>query len=136
MSRPCDWPERLSRFIDNRRGRAFSWSENNCGFFAADWLRELLGEDLAADYRGASLLANMRRVRAAGGVDLIFNDEAVKRNWCGQHPSHAQRGDVVSCLTPRGYALGVCVGARAAFVGGHQLQFFPLAECTRAWRVE
>lgn len=47
------WPERLAFFLATRALLPFAWGLNDCALFAADWVSECTGVDLAADLRGA-----------------------------------------------------------------------------------
>ena len=136
MSRPNHWPELLADFIEERRGLPFSFTENNCGLFAADWLLALLGVDVAADWRGLpSSFEVVRKIKAAGGADTAFAVAASGNGWEEVAPSLAQRGDIMSTQTKHGAALGVCIGKAAAFMQKNGPGFVPLATCSRAWRI-
>lgn len=126
------WEHDLHEVIEGAREAPFSWGRHDCATWVADVRRALTGIDAAARWRGTYRTAPgaMRAIRRSGARDLA---EAVTRELGGPlaSPSLAQRGDIVS----DGAALGVCLGAEAAFLGPDGLVFRPLAVCTMAWRV-
>jgi hypothetical protein len=131
-----DWPERLAAFVAARRELAFSWEEANCGFVACDWVRLRTGIDPAEAYRGQNgALATMRRVKAAGGAEAIFERAAILCGWAQVPPAYARRGDVVLHRTPRGAALGIVDGTHGLFMQKIGLGPVPLSACARAWRI-
>jgi hypothetical protein len=137
MSRPHDWPERLAAWYEANRSAPFSWEHHNCGFVACDWAREITGLDPAEPFRGkGGALGTMRSIRAAGGAETIFEQAARQNGWREIAPTVAQRGDVVLHQTPRGAALGVCMGGAGAFMQKTGLGLVPLKACRRAWRIE
>ena len=136
MSRPAAWPEMLAAFIDARRAMPFTWEENNCGFVACDWVREITGIDPAANYRGlVGPLETKRAVRLGGGAETIFAEAAEANGWPVIMPALAGRGDVLLHFTPRGAALGICVGTHGAFMRKKGLGMVPVRDCARAWRI-
>lgn len=136
MSRPHDWPERLAAWHDAHRLSPFTWDRANCGFVACDWVREITGIDPAAPHRGhVTALATMRSIRAEGGAEAIFERAAMENGWTNIDAALAQRGDVLLHQTPRGAALGVCMGNAGAFMQKIGLGFVPLIACRRAWRI-
>lgn len=133
MVRREDWPLRLAAFVEAARARPFSYGDWDCCLMAAAWVNEATGVDHAADLCGryadepgaAALLADR------GGVQAIAT--AALGNPI--RPAFAQRGDLVMIETPRGPALGVCIGADAVFPGARGAQWVPMAQWRHAWRV-
>jgi hypothetical protein len=137
MTRSPDWPEKLARFIEERRNRPFDWAGDNCGFTACDWLALAVGADPAADFRGYdSRLSITRAVRRAGGLDAIAEAAAQRWGWRVEVPSLLHRGDIASKRTDRGQtALGICLGLKSAFMSSKGMAFVPTATCERGWRI-
>ena len=136
LLRRVDWPERLAAAVAEARDRPFVWGRHDCVLFAADCVAAMTGVDLAAGVRGryrtpggaARHLARDWRVGSAEGLATRLLGPAGPAR-------HARRGDVVAVPTKLGPALGVCLGARAAFVSREGLAFVPLAAATASWSI-
>ena len=135
-TRTPNWPEKLAALIQAVASSPFKWGTHDCCQFARRSVRELTGRDPARglglrNYKTArGALNNLRRL---GGLEAL----AEKAGLPSIPVLRAQRGDVaLARVGPRNdNALGIVVGAKAAFVGAHGLVFVPLGECLRAWRV-
>jgi hypothetical protein len=132
----------LDAFIAARRALPFVYFEQDCAHIAADWVLEKTGTDPLAGLRVAadqprSLLALMRRVRAAGGLAAM----ATERLGPSIPPLLAQRGDVVLILSGRpigrvsGYTFGICTGGNIVVPDSDGLVFRPVSAGVHAWRV-
>lgn len=133
MGKAPHWEVRLSEQIEAARERPFSWGEHDCATWAADVWAALTGEQSPAiAWRGRYKTAlGAERFRRKAGYPSM---EAAGMALLGEPlptPLLAQRGDVVFAQD----AFGVCVGARAAFVGAKGLEFLRLRDCVLAWRV-
>ena len=125
------WEHDLHEVIEGARQRPFSWGSHDCATWAARVRQSLTGAALpgfVGTYRTARGAA--RAIRASGAADLC---DAVTREIGTQlaSPALARRGDIVS----DGAALGVCLGATAAFLGPGGLVFRSMAGCAMAWEV-
>ena len=135
-----DWPRRLSDFIETRREQGFAWGANDCCLFACDAIFAQTGIDPAAPvFRGKydNALAAHRLLAEHGGVERIA-ERTTEAHGFPELPTVnlAQRGDLVLVDAPTGgAALGVCLGALAAFPGPLELSLIPTGLCRRAWRV-
>ena len=133
MSRVDNWPARLNAFVERRRRMPFRWGVHDCCQFARAAVAELRGTDPASglalrQYRRSSGAA--RLLRRLGGADAL-------PGACGLAAipvTQAGRGDLV-CYEVNRPALGICLGAKSAFPGGHALVFIATLECQRAWKV-
>lgn len=134
MRRYPDWPERLAMAIEAARERPFAWGFHDCCLFAADVVRELTGEDLAAPFRGryASRREAVALLGARGGLEAVLDAVLGPRRPTARL---AHRGDVVLAQTDEGPAVGICCGYRAAFAGPHGLTFLKPAAWSASWRV-
>ena len=132
----------LDAFIAARRALPFAYFEQDCAHIAADWVLEKTRTDPLADLRvpadePRSLLALMRRVRAAGGMAAIATD----RLGPAIPPLLAQRGDVVLVASGRpigrvsGYTFGICTGTNIVVPDSNGLVFWPISAGVHAWRV-
>jgi len=126
-----DWDVRLSNYIN--KDHSFDWLSHNCALFAAGGVECQTGIDFAKDYKGPKTKAGMikRLKRVAGNVE----DAVTKELGEPINVKMAKRGDVVSCETEFGLALGLCVGSKAVFLNEDGKVFFPLKICRKAWRV-
>ncbi len=140
MNRFPDWPERLHAEIEAAHERPFSWGRHDCALFAADVVRAVTGEDIAAWFRGRyktrrGAYGALKRF-AGGGLEQAMDKQAVARGMAAIRPALAQRGDMVLVDTPEGPALAICVGRFAAQVaesGG--VAFADMSLARRAWAV-
>lgn len=134
MTRAPHWPEQLAAFIEQRRDMAFAWGDNDCALFAADWVLEVTGRDLARDFRATYVNARGAKdaLRMYDGLASIVDATGLVR-W--QAPAMAQRGDVALILNAGREALGVVVGAEVAGPARHGVAFVPLATALVAWKV-
>lgn len=132
-----NWPAALALFIEEKRAQPFDWRQNNCAFFACDWLAILVRVDPAKPYRRrcTSAVSAARLLRAGSGLVALASEDFARRGWPEVPPARARRGDVATTTTPQGEALGVVIGAQVAHAGPNGLVFTPLANCRRAWRI-
>lgn len=135
MQRLEDWPARLAAFVDAARARPFRYGEWDCCVLAADWVLACTGADVMAPWRGTyrdkrsavRILARLGGLHRTGGHVMLGEPIPALQ---------ARRGDVVLREDPAlGPALGICLGARAAFPGPSGLVFRPVKECRQAWRI-
>jgi hypothetical protein len=127
---------RLHLFIEEKRRTPFNWKDNNCAFFACDWLAILTGKDPAADYR-AKVDSALSAARALGEttVEQIAEQVCAENEWAEVPPSLARRGDIMLMDAQNGPALGVCEGGRAVFASPDGVALVKTSACRRAWRV-
>ena len=135
--RRSNWPAKLALFIEEKRAQPFDWQANNCAFFASDWLAMSTGVDPAAGFRDAvdSPLSASRALKAAGGLEILVAQACARWGWHEVPLLLAQRGDLVTAEGEGGPAVGVCLGALAAFAGPTGVEYRPVAQCLRAWKI-
>lgn len=135
--RCSNWPAKLALFIEEKRAKPFDWGRNNCAFFACDWLALATGVDPAADYRDRvdSAFSAAYVLREAGGIEAIAAAACARWHWPEVPLLLAQRGDIVTSEGEGGPAVGVCLGALAAFAGPTGLEYRSVAQCLRAWKI-
>lgn len=129
------WELALAEAIESARSRPFAWGVHDCASWVFDLRRDLTGgADVAALWRG--------RYQTQRGAALVMRrlgwrslEEGARALLGAPLPSvHlAQRGDIL--LSADGAALGICLGARAAFLGPEGLTFLPVSGVTLAWRL-
>ncbi len=133
MMRVNGWAEKLDQVITEHRAMPFAWGSNDCALFCADCVLAITGTDYAANWRGryASALGSVRLLNKAGGslervIDGLF--EAIPQQFL-------QRGDIALFNVGNGETIGICLGAQIAAPGHGGLEFIPLRECRKGWRV-
>lgn len=132
MTRSQNWPDLLTRFLEERRSQSFCWGVNDCCLFAADWLKLATGNDFASEMRGnyRSALGAARLLIKHGGVyGLASSHAGLKRI----EKQFARRGDIIAHEVKHGAALGICIGAQGAFVGEKGLVFPSITKTVACW---
>lgn len=117
MGRVAGWEARLARIIAEAGRRPYHPEEWNCCLFARECVQALTGELMPPVWRGT-----VAQTVDGAGLERL------------QSPSKAQRGDLVLALIPDP-AVGVCLGARSAFVGPAGLSLLRTSRASMAWRV-
>lgn len=136
LQRLPDWRARFAAYLQQRHCMSFAWGVHDCCQFARGDIIAITGRDPAASLklrpyktaRGA--LGQLRRL---GGVEAI-------PARLGLHEialTYAQRGDLASgeVGSRAEVALGVVTGDKVAFACPEGLEFRPVTECRRAWRI-
>jgi hypothetical protein len=128
-----DWPERLMRFLAERRRVPFDWGQHDCVLFACSWIEEATGADPLGDLRGqwTDAASAVRLLRDLGGLRA-----AVESKMGEPIPVlMAQRGDLALIEREDERGLGVVVGADVAVLTPAGIGFVALSEASAAWRV-
>lgn len=128
-----DWQLRLEEFVRRRRKAPFSWGDNNCCLFAADFVLATTGTDLAPEMRGTcpSTKQALRYLRKHGGVEGL----ATAALGAPVSPRLATVGDVVAIRTGNRVSLAICNGATAMAPTRHGVCHVAMREAVAAWRV-
>jgi hypothetical protein len=129
------WEGRLVALIADARGRTYELGTHDCFRTACRVVEALTGVDRWPEFSGYRTPRDTLKIIASRGasfkefMDWFSGAPAIE-------PRLARRGDVVSAINADGdQALGVALGARAAFLAPGGLSFVPLATCLHAWRV-
>jgi hypothetical protein len=142
MQRHFQWARRLHELVEGSKAVTFAWGVHDCGQFAARWIIEATGVDVAAAYRGTytdepeaeALFLNghpdlgsfAAAIAAANGMPEVMPVAC------------AQRGDVVwvDNLTNYG-ALGVVSldGRYAVCMSDNGTKRVHMQRWKRAWKV-
>ena len=130
--------KRLNQYIRDVRSKPFRWGEHDCLTFTNEAFKAYHGfgyaDDWVGQYMNGSEPILPSRMREQFKAETF--DEAIERKL-----------KRVDCVPPRGalvatkkverwligYALGVCVGMKAAFLSRSGLMYLPLEEIDRAW---
>jgi hypothetical protein len=134
LTRREDWPERLAAFIEARRTRRFKWGEHDCALFAADWVLECCGVDLADCYRGTyrTAITGRRLVDAGGGLMMMVRRAGL---LALPSPYEAHRGDIAQTANHGRTALGIVDGPQVVGPGEGGLVWHPIHDAIMAWRI-
>jgi hypothetical protein len=142
MPRRPDWPEQLADAVEKARKTPFSWGSHDCALWACEVIQRMTGVDPAASVRGTySDAAGARAALHTLGGDTLRSVAESLATAHGFPPVAiplAQRGDL-GCYEPGKplwpVALGICVGAQAAFVGRGGIGMLPMSNIAVAWRI-
>jgi hypothetical protein len=147
MKRHWQWPRRLHQLVESSQAVTFTWGTYDCGQFAARWIREATGVDVAAAYRGKykdeagaeALFLNGHPDLGSFAAEIAFANGMVEITPI----TYARRGDVVwvdnsTALNPSKYgALGVVSldGRYAVCMSSTGTKRVHMQRWRRAWRV-
>ena len=128
-----DWRARLQALISAQRDAAFDPEAAHCGFFAADIVMAVTGQDPAHDWRNPEPMAKaMAKLKRAGFADHIGFAASVLPEIA---PALAQDGDLAVVPTAAGPGFGVVVGANIIVRGEHSLGTVSRLTAVRAFKV-
>lgn len=133
--------KRLNDYLRRVRNIPFKWGEHDCLTFSNGAFKAYHGFGYADDWIGKYLVggkplskADMRETFGARTFEEAMGRKL--RSVEGVPP----RGAVVATKKAErwliGYALGICVGARAAFLSEAGVVYFPLDDVDMAWVLE
>lgn len=138
MSRRLEnWPELLNSYIAEQETAPFVWGEHDCCLFVCNVIQLLTGIDPAKDYRNRykTKAGATRLLAKAGGLEALAVAVCADMEFVEIGVNFCQRGDLVLMDCAEEQALGICLGANAAFVTLTGFTYYPLSKCCRAWRV-
>jgi hypothetical protein len=132
----------LARFLEDAAARPFSWGEENCWFFVADWIALMTGRDPAAPMRGTFVnrFGCLRAVVRRGGCDYLDAAQQLA-NAVALRPivmADARPGDIAAAATPDGHVGLICTGRRWAGKThrGISIAVLPASALIKAWAVD
>lgn len=126
-----DWPERLTEFVEARRGVPFEYGSHDCCAFAAAAAESITGVNPAAPFPYRNELGAKRLILEHGGLDKLLT--AALGEPCS--PAMAGRGDIVLAELESGPTAGVCLGRLCVFPGTVGIEFRPRSVIGMAWKV-
>lgn len=145
LHRSEGWPAALMAHLRSRRRAPFQWGTHDCALFAMDGVLSMTGTDLAAWFRGryadeAGARAAIAAFAGGGTLESVAEMVAAREGLPETAVSLAQRGDIVLLDNESdgrwGPALGLCVGASAAFAARPEgIALVGMTRIRRAWRV-
>lgn len=144
MTRPDNWPELLHEHIIESAAKGFVWGENDCLFFAANWIEKLTGYDPVEKLRGkwSSAKSAYRYLSEhhASYMDAI-QDAMGRLSYTEAAPVYLHRGDICaieSDIDQFGVMLGIVVDHRCVFISDDPAQplvYNPRTKIKMGWRV-
>jgi len=131
--------KRLNQYLRSVRSTPFRWGAHDCLTFSNDAFKAYHGAGYADDWVGEYIAHGGEpmlpsRMRAKFGAQTF--DEAIERKL--QEVKHVPpRGSLVATKKAErwliGYALGICVGTKAAFISRAGVVYYPLDDIDKAW---
>jgi hypothetical protein len=131
----------LAGYLDAVRDKPFEWGIHDCMIFTNACVKAQTGSGFADDWASGyktirqCLVHHIIKLREVGARDIV---EAIDKRLPRSAYKFAPRGSIVAMPAPEsftGYALGVVVSHRAAFVGPDGLSFVTLSGDDIAWEV-
>ena len=130
--------QRLNSYLREVRSKPFRWGEHDCLIFSNAAFAAYHGKGYADDLIGKYMQGDdpvlPSRLRDRFKADSF--DEVVERRL--RRVEHVPpRGAVVATKRAErwliGYALGICVGTKAAFLSRDGVIYLPLDDVDRSW---
>lgn len=127
------WEKKLDAIVESKRNQPFDWASNNCMGLVAEVQQEITGKtDFPEVLENIDNKFNAQRLILKRAKNLT---ELMDKNFSKIPITLAQRGDIVEVETCEGPAMGVCIGAKAVFIGKDGIEYIPLTALIRAWRL-
>ena len=136
-----NWPCVLNDIFTEYQARDFEWGTSDCATFATDTIKELIGVDLYAEFRGSyhDLRSYLKLLKTYeySSIGELFNLVSIENGIFEIAPREAMRGDVCTYIGADGLeCLGICMGPRAYFLLESGLIGIPIDKCFRSWRID
>ncbi len=134
-ARLADWPERLSRFIQEHQSSPFDWGSLDCARFCVKAELAMYGKTRFEDVlTGATTKRKAYKPIKANGCSNLW-DFVSSRIEKLDSPLLAQRGDCVGHYVDGEQALGIVFDGKIACVGPDGIQFKPMSDAMIGWKV-
>mgnify|MGYP007121457223 CR=1 FL=1 len=139
-----DWPDRFNRLIEIWRNRPFVWGQSDCIRFADAVYQAQMGRHIFTDWFGTyttewgCLLNYKKQLKKTGFANIESAIDSRLRRVDGLQPPRGAiigRNDETTQIVT-GTALGVGLGAKAAFLGYDGLEFTDIKPTDIFWCVE
>lgn len=133
LQRFPDWPERLGRAIEARKGDPYAWGQNDCALFASEMIAAMTGQDFGAMFRGtySDEAGAMAMLQAHGWSDL----EAMADALLPRRTDRPRRGDLVLHAGRLGAFLGIRWAGGIVGPGERRAIILPARETQACWSV-
>lgn len=130
--RPENWPSLLDAYIEGARSDPFDWGRNDCVTFSCNWFGLMTGNDPAEKFRNEySTEREALEIMIRHGVKGMEGAGWFLFGVPDDHVLFVGRGDIVF---GKG-ALGICLGAKGAFLTNDGLTFHPADDFELFWKV-
>lgn len=130
--RVAGWEERLTAVVDGSRETVFAWGRHDCAKFAGRCVEAVTGVNPMDGFSYDNPILARVYIGRDGVKIVAMADQTLGE---GYPAVRAHRGDVVACKTEHGIALGVCMGANAAFAAPIGIAWRRVIDCFRSWPV-
>lgn len=133
IARRPDWPQVLSRYLEESRAKPFAWGEHDCALFVARWVDRVTGSDIERKFRDVYRSAE----GAAEIIDHYGGLSGIATHYLGEpvEINFARRGDVALFDGRHGDTLGLVIGLEVVAPGAAGWVARPVFGCRSAWRV-
>lgn len=113
--RKLDWRRRLVKYIEECRGKEFSFGTIDCCTFCADGVMVMTDIDYMKEFRGKY----STKQEAIDALKKIGNGSLyhTMRKKFGNARRIARAGDIAFMVGEDGPTLGLCVGDKSIFIG-------------------
>lgn len=140
MNRYPNWDIRLNRYVLEVRDAPFEWGKHDCLSFANGAVAAQTGQGFADEWIGKAKTARDALRLYRGHLEsegLLCGPDALDQ-WMVRGKGWPSRGNIVARRVQKfatGYALGVCLGDKIAFLGRDCMQFLPMEKEDHSWVV-
>lgn len=130
--------KQLSEYLKQIKDKPFEWGVHDCFIFSNNAFKAYHGFGYAEDFIGRymkdgepMLPSRLRQEFNADSFDEAIEDRLKAIDYV------PPKGSLVATKKAErwhiGYALGISIGTKAAFLSKNGLVYFPLDDITRAW---
>jgi hypothetical protein len=130
--------ERLNRYLNDMRGKPFSWGQHDCLTFTNDAFHAMYGRGWADDWLGRYMEGNRVFSRKELIKEFGYSDftKAVDKKL-QRVDNIPPLGALVTTKESQrwiiGVAMGICTGTKAVFLSKEGLLFLPVGYIHQAW---
>ena len=130
--------ERLNRYLNDMRGKPFSWGQHDCLTFTNDAFHAMYGRGWADDWLGRYMEGNRVFSRKELIKEFGYSDftKAVDKKLQRVDNIPPLGALVTTKASQRwiiGVAMGICTGTKAVFLSKEGLLFLPVGYIHQAW---
>ena len=130
--------ERLNRYLNDMRGKPFSWGQHDCLTFTNNAFHAMYGRGWADDWLGRYMEGNRVFSRKELIKEFGYSDftKAVDKKL-QRVDNIPPLGALVTTKESQrwiiGVAMGICTGTKAVFLSKEGLLFLPVGYIHQAW---
>jgi len=130
--RKAGWEVILNNHIKLAFEKPFKWGEHDCALWMGKVVRDISGIDTVSQFEGlySTKTKAYELLKPYGGILGLLDNHP---DLIPVDVKMAQRGDIV--YEAKSKAVGICVGAKCAFITQGGLVFLEMFEIKKAWGV-